>query len=124
METATLIAAPSKVVWKILIDTHCWPRWGPSVSQVKCRNRYIQPGTKGYVRTAVGIWLPFEITDFVPAIKWSWRVMNIPATSHRVEALASRQCRLIFAVPWIAAPYLLVCKIAANRIKMIAESSC
>jgi hypothetical protein len=36
--------------------------------------------------------------------------------------LAPEQCRLIFEVPWLAAPYLLVCKIAARRIKLITES--
>ena len=123
METATIIAASSELVWEILIDTHCWPRWGPSVKAVRCLDRFIKSGTKGHVRIILGLWLPFEIMDFVPGEKWSWRVMNIPATDHRVEALASGQCRLVFEVPWIAAPYLQVCKIAARRIKLIAERS-
>jgi hypothetical protein len=49
--------------------------------------------------------------------------MNIRATGHRVEYLAIKQCRLIFEVPWLAAPYLLVCKIATRRIKLIAEGN-
>jgi uncharacterized protein YndB with AHSA1/START domain len=123
METSTIIDAPSNLVWEVLIDTHCWSRWGPSVNAVRCRDRFIQSGSKGYVQTAVGIWIPFEITDFVPGKRWSWRVMNIRATGHRVEYLAIKQCRLIFEVPWLAAPYLLICKIAARRIKLIAESN-
>jgi hypothetical protein len=99
METSTIIDAPSNLVWEVLIDTHCWSRWGPSVNAVRCRDRFIQSGSKGYVR-----------------------VMNIRATGHRVEYLAIKQCRLIFEVPWLAAPYLLICKIAARRIKLIAES--
>ncbi len=123
METATIITASSKLVWEVLIDTHCWPKWGPSVTAVRCRDRFIQPGSKGHVRITLGLWLPFEIIDFVAGEKWSWRVMNIPATGHRVEALAPEQCLLVFEVPWLAAPYLLVCKIAAGRIKLIAERS-
>ena len=123
METATIIAASSKVVWEVLIDTQCWPQWGPSVIAVRCRDRFIKPDTKGHVRITLGVWLPFEIQDFVPGEKWSWWVMNIPATGHRIEALAPGQCRLVFEVPWLAAPYLLVCKIAARRIKLIAERS-
>jgi uncharacterized protein YndB with AHSA1/START domain len=122
METSTIIDAPSKLVWEVLIDTQCWSRWGPSVNAVRCRDRFIQSGSKGSVRTAVGIWIPFEITDFVPGKRWSWRVMNIRATGHRVEYLAINQCRLIFEVPWFAAPYILICKIAARRIKLIVES--
>jgi uncharacterized protein YndB with AHSA1/START domain len=122
METETIIAASSKLVWEVLTDTNCWPQWGPSVTDVRCRNRFIQSGSKGSVRTALGFWLPFEITEFVPGIKWSWRVMNIPATGHRVEALAPGQCRLVFEVPGIAAPYLLVCKVAAHNIKRICEN--
>ena len=123
METATIIAASSKLVWNILIDTHYWPRWGPSVTAVRYPNRFIQSDTKGHVRIIFGLWLPFEIMDFVPGEKWSWRVMNIPATGHRVEVLAPERCRLVFEVPWLAAPYLLVCKIAACRIKLVAERS-
>jgi len=122
METAILIDAPLKTIWEIVTDTHCWPIWGPSVKAVRCKDRFIQPGTTGSVKTALGFWVPFEITDFVPGKKWSWRVANIPATGHRVEAISPERCRLIFEVVGIAAPYLLICKIAARRIKRIAES--
>ena len=122
-ETATIIAAPAKVVWEVLTDTQCWPLWGPSVTAVRCEDRFIQAGSKGSVRTALGFWVPFEISEFVPETKWSWRVVNIPATGHRVEALAPERCRLVFKVPMIAAPYLVICKIAASRIKRLAEKT-
>ena len=122
MQTETIIAASSKRVWRVLTDTKCWPRWGPSVRAVRCRDRFIQSGSKGSVRSFFGVWLPFEITDFVPEKKWSWRVMHIEATGHRVETLTPDKCRLVFEVPHIAAPYLLVCKIAALRIRRICEN--
>ena len=122
METAIVIDAPAKIVWEILTDTACWEIWGPSVSSIRCEDRFVVSGTEGHVKILGAIWLPFIITDFVPGKKWSWRVMNIPATGHRVEGLSTRRCRLIFEVPTIAAPYILVCKIAARRIKRIAEN--
>jgi uncharacterized protein YndB with AHSA1/START domain len=122
MQTWIIIAAPSKRVWEVLTDTHCWPKWGPPVTAVRCTERFIQSDSKGQVQISLGFWLPFEITDFVPGEKWSWRVMHIPATGHRVEALAPKQCRLVFEVPMIALPYLLFCNIAARRIRRICES--
>lgn len=122
METGFVIEASADTVWQVIIDTHYWPKWGPSVRAVRCRDRFIHSGTKGSVQTASGIWLPFEITDFVPGVEWSWRVLGIPATGHRVEPLAPESCRLVFEVPLLAAPYLLVCNIAARRIKRIVEN--
>ena len=123
METAIIIDAPSKIVWEVLTDTACWKKWGPSVSSVRSRDRYIQSDTTGYVKVIGAIWLPFIITDFVPGKNWSWRVMNIRATGHRLEGISATQCRLIFEVPILAFPYILVCKVAAKRIKEIAENT-
>jgi hypothetical protein len=122
METAIIIDAPSKIVWRILTDTACWKVWGPSVSSIRCKDRFIQSGTTGHVKVLGIIWLPFIITDFVPGKNWSWRVMNIHATGHRLESISNKQCRLTFEVPIIAFPYILICKIAIQRIKQIAES--
>lgn len=122
METKIIINAGSKRVWEVLTDTYCWPKWGPSVTAVRCRDRYIQSGSKGYVQTVIGIWVPFEITEFIPEKNWTWKVMGTPATGHRVESLATTKCRLVFEVPWGAAPYVLICKIAARRIKLISEN--
>jgi hypothetical protein len=37
-----------------------------------------------------------------------------------VEALGPDRCRVGFGVPWVAAPYLLVCRAAIIRIRRIA----
>jgi hypothetical protein len=44
------------------------------------------------------------------------RSFGINATGHRVEPLDESSCRLVFQVPLWAAPYLVVCKIAVDRI--------
>jgi hypothetical protein len=122
METAIIINAPSKIVWEILTDTSYWTIWGPSVSSIRSKDRFIQSGTTGHVKVLGAIWLPFNITDFVPGKNWSWKVMNIHATGHRLESISTNQCRLFFEVPIIAFPYILICKIAIQRIKQIAEN--
>ena len=75
----------------------------------------------GRVQTALGVWVPFVITDFNDGLYWSWKVSGIHATGHRVEQVDYKKCRLIFEVPWFAAPYVTVCKIAAERIEKLLK---
>ena len=115
------VSAPSDRVWRLLADTREWPRWGPSVRRVESPNRFIGKGDRGRVKTAAGFWLPFEITDFEPGRYWAWKVAGVRATGHRVEPNESGGCRLAFEVPSIAFPYLSVCRLAAERIRRMAE---
>ena len=80
------------------------------------RKKYIKKGSHGRVKTALHFWVPFQITDLDSGKYWSWRVFGINATGHRVEPLDESSCRLVFQVPLWAAPYLVVCKIAVDRI--------
>lgn len=109
------------VVWDIITDTTRWIEWGPSVIAVKCRDRYIRKGTMGQVQTAIGMWVSFKITDYEEGKYWSWRVFGIPATGHRIESKRQGICRLIFEIPLIIAPYVIVCKGALQRIACIVE---
>ncbi|NJN46223.1 MAG: hypothetical protein HC808_06815 [Candidatus Competibacteraceae bacterium] len=111
-----IINAPVDRVWNILTDTHQWLHWGPSVRAVDCADRFIRKGSCGRVLTALGFWAPFAITDFDQDHYWSWRVFGIPATGHKVEVLGMDRCQLIFEVPFVAAPYATICKIAMKRI--------
>ncbi|MFP4422780.1 MAG: SRPBCC family protein [Desulfococcaceae bacterium] len=115
------INAPPGRVWRLLADTHGWPRWGPSVQRVEATHRFIEKGDRGRVKTAAGVWLPFEITEFDPGRYWAWKVAGVRATGHRVEPNDSGGCRLAFEVPSIAFPYLSVCRWAAGRIRKMAE---
>ena len=117
------IAAPARQVWTLLTDTHAWSSWGPSVRDVECDERFIGANSRGRVQTAIGIWLPFEVTALDPGEYWSWKVAGIPATGHRVTALGDDRCQLSFEVPTLAAPYLAVCGVANRRIREMAECS-
>ncbi|PLX86673.1 MAG: hypothetical protein C0617_00230 [Desulfuromonas sp.] len=115
------ISAPATAVWALLTDTRQWPRWGPSVAEVRCSERNIRGGSRGAVRTPLGVWLTFTVTAFEPGRSWAWKVAGVPATGHRVEPQGRGRCRLVFIVPLWAAPYAAVCRLAAGRIARLAE---
>lgn len=108
------LPVPASVAWRLLTDTRTWPWWGPSISAVDLDPPVITAGARGRIRTSVGVWLPFEITDLVPGARWSWRVFGVPATGHRVETTPNG-CRVVFEVPTVAAPYAAVCRLALRR---------
>ena len=112
---------PCSDIWELITDTATWPQWGPSVTAVECKDRFIQKGTMGKVRTAAGIWLPFTITRYEEGRFWSWKVAGIPATGHRVEPQDDGLCQLTFEVHIIAAPYAYICRIALERIGNILD---
>jgi len=135
------IPAAPEVVWDLLVDTARWPEWGPSVTAVELTNTgganstgtsntdstdasstRISPGATGRVRTAVGVWVPFRVTEFDDGRRWSWVVAGIPATSHSVDP-APGGCRVGFGVPLLAAPYALVCRAALERIDRLAQEA-
>jgi hypothetical protein len=119
--TSKVIYASTHDVWNIVTDTVQWVRWGPSIRAVACPERYIRPGSKGRVQTALGFWLPFEVTDYVHERYWSWRVLGIHATGHTVMPLGEDMCRLTFEAPVFALPYVGICALAVRRIARIAE---
>lgn len=119
MDIGRNIEAPARLVWAVMTDVAMWPRWGPSVSTVESTDRHIKFGSTGRVRIPLGLWLPFEVTSMSPGRSWSWRVGGVAATGHRVEPLGNSRCRLVFEIPYWAAPYALVCRVAAGRIAQI-----
>jgi hypothetical protein len=68
------------------------------------------------------MWLPFEITDVVVGEKWSWRVAGVITTTHTVEAVNAEQTRVGFSVPFMFAPYALVCDRAIVNIAKMAAA--
>jgi hypothetical protein len=97
IEISRVVAASSNRAWGLLTDTCTWKEWGPSLLDVRSSDRYIKKGSHGRVKTAL-------------------HFFGINATGHRVEPLDESSCRLVFQVPLWAAPYLVVCKIALDRI--------
>jgi len=115
-----VIGADADAVWTALTDTEQWPEWGPSVSAVRSRDRYIQPGSRGAVQVAGGPWIPFEI-ETCDDYRWTWRVAEIPATGHAVTPLGDDRSRAAFEIPLLAGGYAVVCHRALDRIASIAE---
>jgi len=111
---------PAAVAWQLLTDTEAWPRWGPSVLAVDAPARLIGPGMRGRVQTALGLWLPFEITDWQAGSRWGWRVAGLPATGHIVAAVGPARCRVTFTIPKWALFYVPVCRAALRRLLDLA----
>lgn len=116
LEISRVLDTSPNRVWEFLTDTFTWKNWGPSVLSVQSSDRYIRKGSHGQVKTALRFWAPFEVTDLESGKYWSWRIFGVNATGHRIERLNEESCRLIFQVPLWAAPYLIVCRIALDRI--------
>ncbi len=112
---------PASAAWRLLADTRLWTSWGPTISDVDLDPPVIRTGARGRVRTSVGAWLPFEITEVVPGTRWSWKVMGVPATGHRVEVTPTGS-RVVFEVPTVVAPYAVVCRLALRRMARLLTS--
>lgn len=123
IKVGRIVRASANEVWDLLTDTQRWTEWGPTVRAVQSKTRYIQAGSKGHVKTTLGFWAPFVITEWTQGQYWSWRVFNIRATGHRIETIDDACCRLVFEVPLWAGPYAMICKLAANRIARCLQSS-
>lgn len=111
---------PAAVAWGLLTDIAAWPTWGPSVRSALLDEGRFEGGATGTVTTAVGVRLRFRITEVDPGRAWSWEVMGVPATGHRVEPLGPQRCRVGFSVPWPAVGYLPVCGVALRKLGRMA----
>ncbi len=114
------IAASSEAAWDLLTDLEKWPLWGPSVRRAELRGggTVLSECAQGTVWTAVGVALPFAVTDFIPGRRWDWTVAGVSATGHEVTA-APGGCLVRFSTPWWAAAYLPVCAAALHRIEKL-----
>ena len=120
LEVSETIASSATVAWGLLTDTHAWPQWGPSVRAVDAPQRFITAGTRGRVQTTLGLWVPFEITDWEEGRRWAWRVGGIPATGHRVTPVTASSCRVTFTILRWAPFYAPVCRIALRRLDTLS----
>lgn len=123
LEASATIHVPATTAWRLLTDTRAWPQWGPSVRAVDSPVRFIEAGTRGQVQTALGAWLPFQVTEWEPDESWAWSVAGIPATGHRVRPIGATTCTVAFTVPTWAPFYLPVCHVALRRLNRLAEGN-
>jgi len=91
------------------------------VTAVEPADTDLSEGLSGRVRTVIGFWLPFRITQVVQGRSWSWSVLGIASTSHQVDAVPGG-CRVTFGVPALGFPYLLICHLALRRIATELEA--
>jgi hypothetical protein len=114
------IDAPAEAVWALLTNLECWSGWGPTVRRAELASGHFDVGATGVVTTVLGVRLPFEITVHDDGTHWAWKVAGVRATDHVVEPIGSDRCRVGFGVPWPAAPYLSVCRVALARLETMA----
>jgi hypothetical protein len=116
------IDAPTATLWELLARVDRWPEWGPTVRSAELNGDVFGAGATGAVTTMLGVRVPFEITAHEPGARWAWKVAGVPATDHTVTALGPGRSRVGFGVPWPAAPYLAVCRVALGRLESMAVS--
>ena len=121
LERSLVIDAPVAMVWRLITHFEYWPTWGPTVVAVESRHREVSPGASGRVRTPLGVWLPFQITDVDPGRSWTWEIAGVRATGHEVAAIDRSRTRVTFTTPRVAAPYALVVDRGLRRLKSVAE---
>ncbi|MCV7226030.1 SRPBCC family protein [Mycolicibacterium komossense] len=115
------MAVPAEAAWHVLTDLEAWPRWGPSVQRAELAGSGpLRLGSCGTVWTAVGIPLPFEITEFEDQRQWAWKIAGLAGTRHTV-APTDGGCRVAFGMPIWAPIYLTVCALALRRIEDLAS---
>jgi hypothetical protein len=106
-------------VWNVIADTWQWTRWGPTVAGVVCEDRFIKATSRGKVRTSLGLWFPFRITEYRNGVEWRWNVASVSATGHRIVVHPDSGCDLWFDTPILAAPYSLICSMALLKIERL-----
>lgn len=117
------IDAPAWILWDVMTDTQEWSTWGPSVRSAELHGTKLELGATGTITTAIGVDIGFEITEYSDGTCWAWKVGGAAATSHTVEALSADRCRVAFGVPWVVAPYLVVCEVALRRLKNMVKDA-
>lgn len=119
LEVSHVLSVPATDAWDALVDTTRWPDWSPLLTGVEATDRRLRPGTTGRVRIP-GAWLPFRITECTSR-RWTWRVLGIPATGHRVDDLGSDRCRVAVELPRYATGYVPVCLWALETLESLLE---
>jgi hypothetical protein len=107
----------------LLTDTTKWRLWGPTVRSVTCSDRYIRKGSSGKVRTPIGLWFAFSITEYGHENYWTWKVAGIQATGHGLIQLNTDFSIVAFELPLSWMPYVIVCWIALKRMARILITS-
>ena len=115
------IGAPADRVWELISQFEYWPDWGLSIRDVDPARGSVESGRTGRVQTAIGPWIPFEITTVREGAFWAWKVAGADATGHRVDP-TSTGSRTTFTSPRWAPFYVPVLVFSLRRLRRLAES--
>jgi hypothetical protein len=112
------LEVPASAVWDALTDLSAWPAWGPSVRHASLDGggSRLVAGATGRVATAVGVSLPFAVTQWEQGAAWAWKVAGVPATGHGVRGTGASRCRAWIDVPAWAPWYAPLCWVALGRL--------
>jgi hypothetical protein len=122
LSTSIEIQADASRVWERLSRIDHWTEWGSSIRSVTATHPAVVEGMEGHVRTVAGPRLAFSITSVEPGRSWTWKVAGVPATGHAVTPIGAGRSRVVFSVPWVFAPYLLVLRHALSKLKLSVEA--
>jgi uncharacterized membrane protein len=124
------IAAPQEQIWSVLSDVAGWPRWCPTMTNV----RRLDPGPLAFASAArvrqprlpATLW---RVTEFEPGSRFEWSATALGVTTrgdHRVERLDGRRSRvtLTLSQTGVLAPLLglLYGRLSRRYISMEAAS--
>ncbi len=128
LSRSVAVNASAEDVWELLVDTDHWSAWGPSVTgaRVDGGGTRIGPDAGGAVRTPLGLWIPFRVTEWAEdsdELRWGWRVGGVPATGHWVRPQKPAVCDIGMDVPVWAPAYLAVIEVALRRIRRLAQAA-
>lgn len=105
------------------METRYWTSWGATILDVDGPAR-VADGTTGRVRTVLGPWVDFEITEFDESDRyWAWRVAGIGATTHRVIDRGPGACTGLIGVPRWAPPYVVPVWYSLRRLDKLATDT-
>lgn len=112
------ISAPAERVWRAVVDVESWPRWTPSMTDVKrLGTGPLQVGSRARVRQPGLPALVWEVTEIDEGSHFTWvaKLPGVAATArHDISEVADRS-RLTLTVEWSGPMARLVGAMNAKR---------
>lgn len=101
-ETVVEIEAPAHKVWAVIADVENWPRWTPTMQEVRLRDgAALGPGAVADIRQPKLPKAVWTVTEYEEGHHFVW-IGGGPGVrteaDHRVEPLGDDRCRVILSV--------------------------
>jgi uncharacterized protein YndB with AHSA1/START domain len=112
-----VVEAGPRRVWAVLTDPWSIPEWKPWIAEIETSDRSLHEGATGRVKTRIGLWTTFEVTEYEEGEYWEWNVSRMGAVGHRVERESGVGTRVTFEIPVFAAAYAPVCRRSLRNVE-------